>query len=98
LGVSRQGEFKNAINKYEKNKSDPSPFLASDPPTHHRGHRFFFNWRWRPLDARCTVGPGPGHANRTQLLLSLYTSVCQQSANPISGVCCSVSSSLHYLY
>jgi hypothetical protein len=25
-----------------KNKSDPGPFLVSDPPTHHRGHRFFF--------------------------------------------------------
>jgi hypothetical protein len=26
----------------EKNKSDPSPFSYSDPPTHHGGHRFFF--------------------------------------------------------
>jgi hypothetical protein len=42
LGVSRQGEFKNTIKKYRKNKSDPSPFLASDPPTHYGGHRFFF--------------------------------------------------------
>jgi hypothetical protein len=24
----------------KKSKSDPGPFLASDPPTHHRGHRF----------------------------------------------------------
>ena len=30
--------------KYRKNKSDPSPFLASDPPTHHppRGSPTFF--------------------------------------------------------
>jgi hypothetical protein len=32
--------------KYRTNKSDPSPFLASDPPTHHGDHRFLF---WRPL-------------------------------------------------
>jgi hypothetical protein len=30
--------------KYQKNKSDPSPLLASDPPTHYGGHRFLF-WR-----------------------------------------------------
>jgi hypothetical protein len=28
--------------KYRKNKSDPSPFSYSDPPTHHGGHRFCF--------------------------------------------------------
>jgi hypothetical protein len=28
--------------KYQKNKSDPSPFSYFDPPTHHGGHRFFF--------------------------------------------------------
>jgi hypothetical protein len=27
--------------KYRKNKTIPGPFLASDPPTHHGGHRFF---------------------------------------------------------
>jgi hypothetical protein len=27
--------------KYRKNKSDPSPFSYSDPPTHHGGPRFF---------------------------------------------------------
>jgi hypothetical protein len=27
--------------KYRGKKSDPGPFLASDPPTHHGGHRFF---------------------------------------------------------
>jgi hypothetical protein len=27
--------------KYQKNKSDPSPFSYSDPPTHHGGPRFF---------------------------------------------------------
>jgi hypothetical protein len=45
LGVSRWGKFKNTIKKYRKNKSDPSPFLASNPPTHHGGHRFVFHWR-----------------------------------------------------
>jgi hypothetical protein len=28
--------------KYQTNKSNPDPFLASDPPTHHGGHRFLF--------------------------------------------------------
>jgi hypothetical protein len=28
--------------KISKNESDPSPFLASDPPTHHGGPRCFF--------------------------------------------------------
>jgi hypothetical protein len=28
--------------KISKNKSDPDPVLASDPPTHHGGRRFFF--------------------------------------------------------
>jgi hypothetical protein len=28
-----------------KNNSNPSPFLAFDPPTHHGGHRFCFYWR-----------------------------------------------------
>jgi hypothetical protein len=30
----------------EKNKSDPSPFSYSDPPTHHGGRRFFFAAPW----------------------------------------------------
>jgi hypothetical protein len=54
LGVSR-GEFKNMIKKYRKNKSDPGPFLASDPPTHH-GVPIFFG---RPLD-RLRQGQGAG--------------------------------------
>jgi hypothetical protein len=29
----------NTIKKIPKNKSDPGPILASDPPTHHGGHR-----------------------------------------------------------
>jgi hypothetical protein len=33
--------------KYHQNKSDPSPFLASDPPTHRGGHRFVLG---RPLE------------------------------------------------
>jgi hypothetical protein len=37
--------------KLSKKKSNPSPFLAFDPPTHHGGHRFFFNWR---LAAPCS--------------------------------------------
>jgi hypothetical protein len=49
LGVSRREKFKNAI----KNKSGPGPFLASDPPTYHGGHRFFFGG---PLER---AGPGP---------------------------------------
>jgi hypothetical protein len=32
----RRGEFKTTIEKHRKNKSDPVPFLASDPPTYHR--------------------------------------------------------------
>jgi hypothetical protein len=39
--------------KYRKNKSDPSPFLASGPPTHHGGHRFFL------LAAPWFSGPRP---------------------------------------
>jgi hypothetical protein len=39
---SVRGVQKHDKNKSQKNKSDPSPFLASDPPTHHGGHRFFF--------------------------------------------------------
>jgi hypothetical protein len=46
-----EGSSKTRSKKYRKNKSDPSPFLASDPPTHHGGHRFFFNWR--PLACHC---------------------------------------------
>jgi hypothetical protein len=34
LGVCRSGEW--------RNKSGRGPFLASDPPTHHGGHGFFF--------------------------------------------------------
>jgi hypothetical protein len=37
-GVQKQDK------KYPKNKSDPSPFLASDPPTHHGGPRLFLFW------------------------------------------------------
>jgi hypothetical protein len=61
LGVSRWGEFKNTIKKYRGEKSDPGPFLASDPPTHHGGHRFVFGG---PLveqhhpDAWCTMHVG----------------------------------------
>jgi hypothetical protein len=37
------------VQKHDKKisgkKTDPSPFLAFDPPTHHGGHRFVFNWR-----------------------------------------------------
>jgi hypothetical protein len=36
--------------KYREKKSDPGPFSASDPPTHHGGPRFFF------LAAPC-IGP-----------------------------------------
>jgi hypothetical protein len=28
--------------KYQKKNPTPSPFLYSDPPTHHGGHRFYF--------------------------------------------------------
>jgi hypothetical protein len=37
--------------KYRKKKSDPSPFLGSDPPTHHGGQRPFF---WA---APCVIKP-----------------------------------------
>jgi hypothetical protein len=43
--------------KYRKNKSDASPFLASDPPTHHGGHRFLFYWR--PLGLAKTDSDAP---------------------------------------
>jgi hypothetical protein len=65
LGVSRQGEFKNTTKKYQKNKSDPSPFSYyrySDPPAHHGGHRFFF---WRPL---VLAGPHQVHQAAAFLL------------------------------
>jgi hypothetical protein len=43
------------------NKSDPGPFLASDPPTHHGSPRFVLG---RPLDSGAVfgarLGPGPG--------------------------------------
>jgi hypothetical protein len=39
--------------KKRKDKSDPGPFLASDPPTHHGGHRLFFGG---PLTATATTG------------------------------------------
>jgi hypothetical protein len=51
-----KGSKKNTIKNIEKNKSDPSPFLASDPPTHHGGHRFVFYWR--PL-ALAQTTPSP---------------------------------------
>jgi hypothetical protein len=41
--------------KYRKNKSDPSPFLASDSPTHHGGRRVFF---CAPLHQRGYLSPG----------------------------------------
>jgi hypothetical protein len=37
-----EGSSKTRQTKYRKNKSDPSPFSYSDPPTHHGGHRFVF--------------------------------------------------------
>jgi hypothetical protein len=40
--------------KYQKNKSGPGLFLASDSPTHHGGPRFF--WFWRPLV--CAISKG----------------------------------------
>jgi hypothetical protein len=51
-----EGSSKTRFKKYRKNKSDPSPFLASDPPTHHGGHRNFFYWR--PLAMGGWVGAG----------------------------------------
>jgi hypothetical protein len=36
---SVRGVQKHDVNKISKKKSDPGPFLASDPPTHHGGHR-----------------------------------------------------------
>jgi hypothetical protein len=54
-----EGSSKTRLEKYRKNKSDPSPFLASDPPTHHGGHQFFFNWRPLGLGKLCrTQGAG----------------------------------------
>jgi hypothetical protein len=37
-----EGSSKTRLKKYRKNKSDPSPFSYSDPPTHHGGPRLFF--------------------------------------------------------
>jgi hypothetical protein len=42
LGVSRRGEFKNTIKKISEKNVDPSPFLASDPPTHPQGSPILF--------------------------------------------------------
>ena len=47
-----EGSSKTPLKSIEKNKSDPAPFLASDPPTHHGGHDLF-------LAAPCPPGPGP---------------------------------------
>jgi hypothetical protein len=61
--------------KYRKNKSDPSPFSHSDPPTHHGGHRFFF---CRPLGHQAgtrTRARGEGRPRRWSVVLS--TSHCQ---------------------
>jgi hypothetical protein len=42
LGISRGEGIKKYDKKHRENKSSPAPFLASDPPTHHRGgHRLF---------------------------------------------------------
>jgi hypothetical protein len=59
--------------KYRKKKSDPGSFLASDPPTHHGGHRFFFGCPCKaqsPQDGRPPIAHRPrcfgiwnGHAN-----------------------------------
>jgi hypothetical protein len=40
LGVSRQGEFEKPMKKWGE-MSGLITFLASDPPTHHGGVRFF---------------------------------------------------------
>jgi hypothetical protein len=41
--IAFSGFLKNAINKKNRTKkSDPCPFLASDPLTHQGGHRFCF--------------------------------------------------------
>jgi hypothetical protein len=37
-----EGGLKSRFKQNLKNKSDPSPFPYSDPPTHHGGPRFFF--------------------------------------------------------
>jgi hypothetical protein len=37
-----EGRPKTRLKKCRKNKSDPSPFSYSDPPTHHGGPRLFF--------------------------------------------------------
>jgi hypothetical protein len=36
-----EGSSKTLLQKHRENKSDPGPFLASDPPAHHGDHRFF---------------------------------------------------------
>jgi hypothetical protein len=55
---SVRGVQKHDFKKNTGKKSDPGPFLASDPPTHHGGHRFVFN---RPLPAPwAAAGAGAG--------------------------------------
>jgi hypothetical protein len=39
---SVRGVQKHYLKNISPKKSDPGPFLASDPPTHHGGHRFFW--------------------------------------------------------
>jgi hypothetical protein len=39
---------KTPLKKYQKNESDPGPFLASAPPTHHGVTDFFFGGPLRP--------------------------------------------------
>jgi hypothetical protein len=61
----------------EKNKSGPSPFLASDSPTHHGGPRVFFGGplplrqgaaeeKKKPANVRtCFIWPGLNFCTRT---------------------------------
>jgi hypothetical protein len=60
LGVSRGVQKHDK--KYRKNKSDPGPFLASDPPTHHGVPGFFFlaaPWGFGSSCSKQHKGPGP---------------------------------------
>jgi hypothetical protein len=74
-----RGVQKHHLKKNRKKKSDPGPFLASDPPTHHGGHRFLLFWR--PLDAdkaQCAsargyvahLAPGVRHVERRCVMCS----------------------------
>jgi hypothetical protein len=57
--VLGEGSSKATQNKHRGKKSDPGPFLASDPPTHPRGSPISF----LPVPCRCLMAERPAKEN-----------------------------------